>query len=111
MSEPARLTATQFAETFYKVPALVTHGVRCGKPNCKCATSEYRHPSTCLFWRDGYGKLRRRYVRKAEVNEVREIIELRQAIAREQRRERDLSRLHVRTLMRWLRELRPEVYG
>lgn len=107
-----RMTAKEFAESHYKTPAYVEHRIRCGKPNCKCATSEYRHgPYAYLYWRDGRGYTRRRYVRKAEADEVREVIQLRQAIDREQRRERDLARLHVRTLMRWLRELRPETYS
>lgn len=113
MSEPgAPLSATQFAESHYKTPALVEHGIRCGKPNCKCATSDYRHgPYAYLYWRDGAGDAHRVYVPKAEVATVRETIGLRQAIDRERRWERDLSRLGIRSLMRWLRELRPEVYG
>lgn len=106
------MTAREFAESHYKTPAFVEHGIRCGKPNCKCATSDYRHGPYCyLYWRDGRGHPRRRYVCKAEAASVREVIQLRQAIDREQRRERDLARLSIRTLMRWLRELRPETYG
>jgi hypothetical protein len=107
----ARLSATEFAKTHYKTPALVEHGIRCGKPNCECR-GDYRHgPYAYLYWRDGIGRANRRYVPKAEVDEVRTIIERRQAAQRDQRRERDLARIGVRTLMRWLRELRSEVYG
>lgn len=105
-NETARLSATEFAESHYKTPALVVHGIRCGKPKCTCATSEYRHgPYAYLYWRDGLGHPRRRYVRKAEVNQVREIIELRQAIARERRAAMLESKTRLRELRIWVREL------
>jgi hypothetical protein len=99
MSEPARLSATEFANSHYKTPALVEHGIRCGKPTCKCATSAYRHgPYAYLYWRDGAGDAHRVYVPKAEVARVREIIQLRQAIDRERRQLLAESRAYLRDL-------------
>ncbi|CAN5587349.1 hypothetical protein BH23CHL5_BH23CHL5_23210 [soil metagenome] len=87
MTEPnARLSATEFAKTHYKTPALVEHGIRCGKAICKCSGT-YRHgPYAYLYWRDGPGTAHRIYVRQADVHQVREIIELRQAADRQRRR-------------------------
>lgn len=106
----SRMTATEFAESHYKTPALVEHGIRCGKSNCRCATSDYRHgPYVYLYWRDALGHPRRRYVRKAEVGAVRDVIHLRQAIDRERRAALAQSRGYLREL----RELRllGERYG
>jgi len=105
MSEQPRLSATEFAESHYKTPALVEHGIRCGKPNCKCARSDYRHgPYAYLYWRDGAGHAHRVYVPKAELARVREIVKLRQAI--------DRQRHHVlaeaRDYLRYLRQLGKE---
>lgn len=101
-----RMTATEFAESHYKTPALVEHGIRCGKPNCRCATSAYRHgPYAYLYWRDGRGHPRRRYVRRAEAAEVREVIRLRQAIDRERRQALAQSVAYLRELRIRVREL------
>lgn len=98
-------SATEFAATFHKIPALIGYGIRCGKPNCKCASGDYRHGTYyALFWRDGCGRLHRRYVRQAEVSEVRAIIELRQGIARERRAAMTESKSRLRELRIWLRD-------
>lgn len=44
--------------------------VTCGKPNCKCARGE-RHVAFYRFWRDAGGRLRKAYVRRADVEAVR----------------------------------------
>jgi len=98
------LSAIDFAKTHYKTPAYVEHGIRCGKPNCKCA-GDYRHgPYAYLYWRDEFGKAHRLYVRKAEADEVREIIELRQAIAREWRVKLAGARGYIQRLDRMAKE-------
>ncbi|CAN5692847.1 hypothetical protein BH23CHL5_BH23CHL5_28330 [soil metagenome] len=92
-AKTARVSVTEFAETHYKIPSLIIHGVRCGKLNCKCSRSQHRHgPYAYLYWRDGLGKAHRLYVRKAEVEQVRGIIELRQMVERERRQLRAQSR-------------------
>lgn len=103
--EQPRLSATEIAETFHKTVALVEHGSRCGKANCKCATTGYRHgPYAFLRWRDRNGQQRRRYVPKAEVARVREILALRQLIDRERRQ----ALAEARDYLRYLRQLRKE---
>src|SRR5215470_14403096 len=43
--------------------------VRCGKPNCRCASGK-PHKAYYRFWREK-GKLRKVYVRRADVERVR----------------------------------------
>lgn len=106
-NEGARLSAKEFAESHYKTPAFVEHAIRCGKPNCKCATSDYRHgPYSYLYWRDGAGQPRRRYVRKEEADDVREVVQLRQAIDRERRQVLAASVTYLRDLRTRMRELK-----
>ncbi len=99
MSErTSHVSATEFAKTHYKTPALVEHGIRCGKPTCKCA-GHYRHgPYAYLYWRDGSGNACRIYVRRADVEAVREIVTLRQRIERERRQLLAESRAYLRLL-------------
>ncbi|QDU19875.1 DUF6788 family protein [Urbifossiella limnaea] len=42
--------------------------VRCGKPRCRCAHGQ-RHLAFYRFWREG-GRLRKRYVRRADLASV-----------------------------------------
>lgn len=44
--------------------------VRCGRENCRCARGEL-HRAFYRFWREG-GRLRKAYVRRAEVERVRD---------------------------------------
>jgi hypothetical protein len=43
---------------------------RCGKPKCRCARGQLHGPYYYRCWREG-GKLRKTYVRPAEVEQVR----------------------------------------
>jgi hypothetical protein len=43
--------------------------VRCGRPTCRCARGELHGPYHYRFWREG-GRLRKAYVRPAELEEV-----------------------------------------
>jgi hypothetical protein len=42
---------------------------RCGRPNCRCARGQLHGPYHCRFWREG-GKLKKAYVRRADVAQV-----------------------------------------
>ena len=88
-------SVTDFAKTFPKIPALVAHGTRCGKPHCRCTHGQL-HPTHYLRWRDG-SLQRRRYVRAADVPAVRAIL----AWRREQRRRERLT--HAVSLQSWRR--------
>lgn len=44
--------------------------MRCGKQNCRCARGQLHGPYHYLFWREA-GQLRKVYVRRADVAEVR----------------------------------------
>ena len=55
--------------------------VRCGKPGCRCASGQ-GHLAYYRFWREG-GRLRKRYVRCADLAAVRAACEARRADRRE----------------------------
>ncbi len=107
-TETGSSPATVFAETFPKVPALVRHPVRCGSPSCRCARGE-RHESWRLVWRGQDGRQRHRYVRKADLAAVREIVRRRADHARAVRLERAVANAELRALIRLYRELMREV--
>src|SRR5262249_8580420 len=45
--------------------------VRCGKRNCRCASGRLHGPYHYRFWRQG-GRLRKAYIRPADLDRVRE---------------------------------------
>lgn len=51
--------------------------VRCGKPGCRCASGQ-RHLAYYRFWRDG-GRLKKCYVRTADLAAVRAARDARRA--------------------------------
>lgn len=106
----ASVSLIGFCETHHKIPALIVSGTRCGKANCRCARTNYRHRTACLYWRDGV-QSRRRYVPKDEVEAVRAIIERRQAERRAWRAMLQESREQLRFIRWYLRQLRRERDG
>ena len=79
--------------------------VRCGKPSCRCASGTDLHgPYYYRFWREG-GRLRKRYVPRARLEETSAACERRRA---EVRRARDSTR-GVRSLLSDFRALAREV--
>ncbi len=92
----SRPSVTHFAESFPKIPALVAHGTRCGKLNCRCAAG-HLHATRYLRWREGAVQ-RRRYVRAADVSAVR-------AILKKRREQRHAERLAFALSLRSWREL------
>jgi Family of unknown function (DUF6788) len=92
-----------FAKTLYKRPALVRHGVRCGKANCRCQRGEL-HRYAALYWRDLMGRQRRRYVRQADVPAVEQIITQRRMADRATRRQVADASAELRLMRRRLRE-------
>ena len=63
-------TAVENGETLPKKGALCAQWKRCGRPTCRCARGRLHGPYHCLFWREG-GRLRKRYVRRADVDSLR----------------------------------------
>jgi hypothetical protein len=53
-----------------KTGTLCAQMVRCGKPDCRCTRGQPHGPYHYLFWRQR-GRLRKRYVRLADVERVR----------------------------------------
>lgn len=95
----------ELAETLYKTPLLVRHAVRCGKAVCRCQRGHLHGPYAFLYWRDERGRQRRRYIRRADVGAVEQIVMQRRVSDRDARRRRDQAITDLRALRRWLREL------
>ncbi len=95
----------ELAESLYKTPLLVRHGVRCGKAGCRCRRGFLHGPYAFLYWRDERSRQRRRYIRAADVGAVEQIATRRRFIDQEARRRRDQASEELRALLRWLREL------
>ena len=98
------MSALETAESLYKTPALVSHHVRCGKATCRCVDGAGHGPYWFLRWREG-GIQRRRYVRRADVPAVREVIEARRREDRELRRAAALATADLRRMRAWLKDL------
>jgi hypothetical protein len=58
--------------------------VRCGQPNCHCATGALHGPYFYRMWRQG-GRLRKQYVKPSELDEVRAQCDARRQFRRELR--------------------------
>jgi hypothetical protein len=56
--------------------------VKCGKPNCKCASGRLHGPYFAIFWKED-GRIRKRYVRLADVEQMRELSEQPRLLLRE----------------------------
>jgi hypothetical protein len=56
--------------------------VRCGRPGCRCARGQLHGPYFCRLWREG-GRLRKAYVRPADLAAVRASCEARRRLRRE----------------------------
>jgi hypothetical protein len=56
--------------------------VRCGRPGCRCARGRPHGPYFYRFWREA-GRLRKKYVRRPDVEEVRERCRARRSAWRE----------------------------
>lgn len=74
----------QSAETLPKILAGGVHlqWVRCGRPGCRCASGQLHGPYHYLLWRE-QGRLRKRYLKVADVDSVRACCELRRLHRRE----------------------------
>lgn len=78
--------------------------VRCGKPNCRCAGGELHGPYWYRFERQG-GRLRKRYVPRAELDAVRQRCENWRTLGRLQRESRRRMALRLAVAKRYRREL------
>ena len=52
--------------------AVCAQYVKCGKPNCKCALGQPHGPYFAAFWKEN-GRIRKRYIRLADVEQMREL--------------------------------------
>jgi hypothetical protein len=56
--------------------------VKCGKPNCKCALGQSHGPYFAAFWKQN-GRIRKRYIKLADVEQMREFSEQPRLLLRE----------------------------
>ncbi len=78
------LLSADSRQTLPKMGALIPEMKRCGKGNCRCAAGALHGPYYYRYYREG-GRLRKRYVRPAEVEAVRAGIEERRRMDQERR--------------------------
>jgi hypothetical protein len=71
--------------------AVCVQWVRCGRPGCRCSRGQPHGPYYYRFWREG-GRLRKVYVRPADLEEVRAQCEARRQARRELQRAWDIWR-------------------
>jgi hypothetical protein len=66
-----------------KLPGVVRpQWVRCGRPNCRCASDQLHGPYWYRFWREN-GKLKKQYVRPADLEQVQARCEARRQARRD----------------------------
>jgi hypothetical protein len=73
-AQGAARVRTKTTESLPKTPlpgVVCQQWVRCGRPNCRCSRGHAHGPYFYRFWREG-GRLRKVYVRPAELERVRE---------------------------------------
>src|SRR5262249_21916659 len=74
-AEAALMMISNYRDSLPKMGALCVQWVRCGRPSCACGSGRQLHgPYHYLFFRAGR-RLQKRYVRKADVAAVRDVIE------------------------------------
>lgn len=54
--------------------AVCAQYVKCGKTNCRCASGQSHGPYYAAFWKEK-GRIRKRYIRLADVEQMRELSE------------------------------------
>lgn len=96
---------TKFENLLPKMPgAVCAQMIRCGKPSCKCARGELHGPYFYRFvWERG--KQRKRYVRQADVQQIRAACAAYKNEARIRRRQRKLDKISIRALLADIAEL------
>ena len=99
---------TAFIRLVYKVEplpgAVCPQFVRCGTPGCKCATGDLHGPYYYRFWRED-GRLRKVYVKRADVAAVRAACEEERQLIGAGRLACALGRQNWRRLVALLREI------
>lgn len=100
----ARTPATKQAKALPKTGALCPQWVKCGKSTCHCAVGNLHGPYWYLFWRQG-GRLRKRYIKPAEVEAVRAACDAERQRRRRWRRVKKAAQQQYRELLPLLREI------
>lgn len=62
--------------------AVCAQYVKCGKPKCNCALGQLHGPYFAAFWKED-GRIRKQYIRLADVEQMRELSEQPRSFLRE----------------------------
>ncbi len=84
--------------------AVCAQWVRCGKPGCRCARGELHGPYQYVFFRQR-GRLRKQYVRQADVATMQAEAQRRRERARREQEQRARWRQQWRDLLAGIREM------
>ena len=95
---------TEQEEALPKKGAICVQWTRCRRSGCRCARGELHGPYYYLFWREG-GRLRKRYVRLAEVAGLRVACDARRDGERRAREAARAARQEWRELLALIREV------
>ncbi len=97
---------TQPAEPLPKMlpGAVCAQWKRCGKPRCRCASGQLHGPYFYRFWRED-GRLRKAYVKPADLAVVRAACDSERELLRAGRLARALGRQDWQRLVALLREM------
>ena len=93
----------EWLELLPKAPTLHEQWVGCGTAGCRCTRGERHGPYFYLFWRED-GRLRKRYVRAADVEAVQTACVTRRAREHQERRALDRGWREWRALVAQVRE-------
>jgi hypothetical protein len=99
------MTARNYREPLPKMGALCVQWVRCGRPGCGCSSGRQLHgPYHYFFYRE-CGRLRKRYVRMADVEAVEVAVAAAHARHRVRWSAQQASQAEWRTAVERLREV------
>ncbi len=91
-------------KTLPKTGSVCMQWVRCGRPNCRCARGELHGPYYYRFWRED-GRLRKAYIKQADLAAVRAACEAERQFLRAGRLAHALGQQDWRRLIALLREV------
>lgn len=89
--------------------AVCAQYVKCGKPNCKCASGQHHGPYFAAFWKQN-GRIHKRYIRLADVEQMRELSDEPRQLRRDISKCKSYMR-QLRALVREYEELVKEFAG
>ena len=104
LSEKRHGRRTKISKELPKIGTVCQQWVRCGRAGCRCSRGELHGPYSYLFWREG-GRVRKRYVPRAQAPAVQVACVERRERERIARREKLIAWRRWHLLQRRFKEL------